>query len=345
MEALPTLYQSTTLIFTSLGLAHALLCVTPSPHVARLMSLELSLSMRFTQLHAQHQLSHTHPQLRYQAARHARPAEGPSAGSEEGSEGGGFLAARAPPSRTASPCLTASPWPALCASLSHLAESAALQSLVLRLDVADRDDVDDGGDCDCDAASGCPSPSPAAAAVIDDRHDRFWWEVRETRALGGLSAVLRRRARVYLPELTVDVPRMRAFQFRVEPDAGAPSPPSSSSSYSPSSSFSSPLSSSALPPSHSSHHNVSCGALLVPSDFQALVRYPRRRWRREGGTVRSAGGFQGRDGVESRLEFFNPREHTPGAAMFMGGNTSDGRGRGNWGNNKMADLFRGMLIC
>jgi hypothetical protein len=366
------------LVLTSLPLAHALFCVAPSPHLARLTSLELSLNIRFTHLHGG-KLAHVQnvqqqPTHRLSASEQSHVSTGGSSHQSMTPSPQKTAPPYPPTSAGAAASAATLPWPALCAELSRLAETGSLRRLAVCLDVADRDDDDVDGSSSSSSSSyrqhagssgGSSWPSsfpaattaPAAFAALDpdDRHDRFWWEVRETWALGGLSAALRRRTRVRLPEVTVDVPRMRAYQFRTTSNNTA----SSSSSFSSSSSASS-VSARLSAADRSSSSSSSCSQLrldasppfqstarpsdamrVAPDEFEALERYPRRRWKREDGCGFAVEGLGIRDGVQARLEFFSPREHVPETAMVLGGGSS-----GSWGNNnKMAYVLRGMLIC
>ncbi|KAI1871875.1 hypothetical protein JX265_005861 [Neoarthrinium moseri] len=195
-------------------------------------------------------------------------------------------------------------WPELLSSLSALADSGSLHSLALRLDLAE--------------------------------DNRFWWEVRETRALAIMSPGLRKGTRLELPVLSVDVGRMRPFQYNC---SGPPSvfdeqheqaevtetkrhPSQSSESQAPAilrwrneaSVYPVPLDP-GMP-----LRRAGAEEERQPSDFGQLTRYPRRRWMRAG-----LG-----DGIQARLEFFNPQKH----GMLNIKTPKD----------QMAGLFRGMLM-
>lgn len=145
--------------------------------------------------------------------------------------------------------------------------------------------------------------------------DRFWWEVRETWALSAVQEPLRQCTTLLLPELTVDAETMRAFQFtttredqerkdesallQVEPFMVYPAP-----SY-----VTTPI-------------RPGATERQIP-DFRQLVRYSRRRWLKEGDG----------DGIQARLEFFNPRDHA-----FLGLETVGEKLRS-------LGLLGGMLMC
>lgn len=169
-------------------------------------------------------------------------------------------------------------WIELCSALSNLALSAGLEDLVLRLDLPE--------------------------------DDRFWWEVRETWALGALTGPLRQRTRLYLPELTVDVDRMRPFQYTSEGET----PPAQRHASQDYASFLHPM------PLYLASPPVRGKTKWQKSDFKDLMRYGRRRWTRAG---------EG-DGVEARLEFFSPRDHLASGLTI--------------GDKMMKGLFRGMLF-
>ncbi|KAK7982048.1 hypothetical protein PG988_004286 [Apiospora saccharicola] len=287
-EALPTLYASTTLVLTSLPLAHHLLVAAPSPNTRLWRAARLSLTVPYEQLH------------RHRTNDYAgRPSTAPHR------------------------------WAELCGALSNLVRFAALRAVALRLDVADT--------------------------------DRFWWEVRERWVLSPVRGRLARCLVLQLPELTADVDTMRPYHFipptpcssidelsggeddgpavataattttatenwnRYTPlwiSAAATSPqrgpaeetvrdteyPSASTTPSPE-----------TPPSTGSGSGSdSLGVPPIP--FMRLERYQRRRWSRE-----PVG-----DGVQARLEFFNPREHKV-----------LGRERRR---EKIRGLFRGLLM-
>lgn len=204
-------------------------------------------------------------------------------------------------------------WAELCTALSNLYRLGSLRDVVLRLDLAD--------------------------------DNRFWWEVYETWALSPIDEMLRRGMVLQLPEITGNVPRMQEYQFAPSNYPGlAPDKPSSSCPASPwSVSASSPGSGdhdddqTTSTPQDREQDDMGLAAVgrdnnnnkkrspgdqnRTPSDFKRLDRYPRRRWAVEGGRG---------DGVQPRLEFFNPREHA----------LQDAETR----LVKMRGLFRGMLI-
>jgi hypothetical protein len=188
-------------------------------------------------------------------------------------------------------------WAELCATLSNLCRFASLREVVLRLDLAD--------------------------------DNRFWWEVHETWALGPVRGMLRRGMVLQLPDITTDVPRMRKFHFgSTEPgqvhhahcDASVSVPSSPE-----------PVAQSTRAPPQDRERDALSAAERgkrpqadqnhAASDFKQFERYPRRRWTSEGSG----------DGVQSRLEFFNPREHTEMAPETK--------------MEKLRGLYRGMLVC
>lgn len=225
-------------------------------------------------------------------------------------------------------------WAELCGALSNLVRFAALRAVSLRLDVADA--------------------------------DRFWWEVRERWVLSAVRGRLARCLVLQLPELTADVDTMRPYQFLPPPpnplcssttelsgsgdDASAvdPTTPENRSRYSVpaphkplwKSAATSPPPESAEeamrnteypststtpspetpPPDSGSESPGGVGGGVPPIPFMRLERYQRRRWSRE-----PVG-----DGVQARLEFFNPREHKV---------LSRERRR-----EKIRGLFRGLLM-
>lgn len=138
--------------------------------------------------------------------------------------------------------------------------------------------------------------------------DRFWWEVRETWALSAIAGPIREVTQLRLPEITVDVSQMQTFQYGATSNA-----------------LQSQDVTSLDPPSHVyplPPYMTSPRAKVnrqIP-DLKDLVRYSRRRWTRMG---------EG-DGLESRLEFFSPRDH-----VFPEWTASDKIMRG---------VFRGMLM-
>ncbi|KAH8203010.1 hypothetical protein TruAng_002844 [Truncatella angustata] len=169
-------------------------------------------------------------------------------------------------------------WHELCIALSDLCRTGALQDMTLRLDLVEE--------------------------------DRFWWEVRETWALSAIEEPLRRRTKLYLPELTVDAERMRPFHY------ATPGGQQTESRLHPGQEdrlFVYPL------PSYMTSYAGKEEPKRREADFKELVRYSRRRWMREGDE----------NAIQARLEFFNPQVHgteTVGDKMRLGG------------------LFRGMLM-
>lgn len=171
-------------------------------------------------------------------------------------------------------------WAELCTALSDMCSSAALQDLTLRIDL--------------------------------NEENRFWWEVRETCALGAISGPLRKHTRLYLPELTVDVDKMRPFQFApCGGKHGAQQPRYQADPF-----LVYPLPVHLLSPK--GRDNIERQA----SGFKNLARYSRRRWMRESGS----------DGIQARLEFFSPREHAVAGVETIGDKM------------RTSDLFRGMLM-
>lgn len=206
-------------------------------------------------------------------------------------------------------------WAELCGALSNLVRFAALRAVTLRLDVADA--------------------------------NRFWWEVRERWVLSAVRGRLARCLVLQLPELTADVETMRPYQFLPSPppnplcsssteisggeddgsaiasatenlscySVSAPCKPLwKSAATSPQQgldeetkrdtaypSISTTPSSPETPPTDSGSETLGGGGGVgvPPIPFMRLERYQRRRWSRE-----PVG-----DGVQARLEFFNPREH------------------------------------
>lgn len=108
--------------------------------------------------------------------------------------------------------------------------------------------------------------------VADD--NRQWWEVRESWALAAVRGVLARSLVLQLPEITGDAEYLRPYRYYVPRDAVAGS--------------------STLPPSPDTVVTRADGR---PAPFQQLERYERRRWRRDG------------DSVRPQLEFAIPRKH------------------------------------
>lgn len=112
--------------------------------------------------------------------------------------------------------------------------------------------------------------------VADD--NRQWWEVRESWALAAVRGVLARCLVLQLPEITDDSEYLRPYRYYVASDASAAALPGPST---------------VLP----SPATVVAQADGRPAPFQRLERYERRRWRRDG------------DSVRPQLEFAVPRKH------------------------------------
>ncbi|ETS83370.1 hypothetical protein PFICI_05246 [Pestalotiopsis fici W106-1] len=161
--------------------------------------------------------------------------------------------------------------------------------------------------------------------LVED--DRFWWEVRESSALSPIHGPLRARLALQLPELTVDVDRMRMFQYESSISSNPTTPSESASGNWGEAeddqgrgnvgSDNQPFLVYPLPSYLRSCSGSNVKKRLI-SDFQSLKRYSRRRWT----TTDSLD-----DGIEARLEFFSPREHAPEALV-----------------HRMTGLFRGMLM-
>ncbi|KAK8105789.1 hypothetical protein PG999_009148 [Apiospora kogelbergensis] len=281
-EALPTLYHSTTLVLTSLSLAHTQLVAAPSPNTRLWRSAQLSLAVSYEMLH------------RHRA---------------------NDFVGRQPPCPHY--------WAELCGALSNLVRFASLRAVVIRLDLAGA--------------------------------NRFWRDVRERWVLSAVRGRLARCLVLQLPELTEDVDTMRPYQFllpssdppgvaatqTVRSDANngrvdcisnpsehnckaaetpSPSPPLLHAERNTRDrSCLVPGASLAEKPISNNDINSSNGG-VPPIPFMRLERYQRRRWSRE------AEG----DGVQARLEFFNPRQH-----VVLG---RDRRREKIWG------LLRGLLM-
>lgn len=249
-----------TFILTTLPASHRFLVTNPSPHLARLRSIELSLNVPYAALHN---------------------LSGPPFPSK-------------PPFGTVKP-FTGKPrpndWEDVCAALSDLCEHhTTLRDVAIRLDLAE--------------------------------DDRYWWEVRESCALGAVRGPLRSRIALQLPDLTVDVERMRGFQYRASgpgedhadergeksKEGGPPHEPDE------------PFLVHPLPSYLRSSPHGGESRRLDP-DFKSLERYSRRRWTRP----RGAG-----DRLEPRLEFFTPRwQAMAGPDVVI---------------SKLDGMFRGMLM-
>ena len=112
--------------------------------------------------------------------------------------------------------------------------------------------------------------------VADD--SRQWWEVRESWALAAVRGILARCLVLQLPEITGDAECPRPYRYYVASDTSAVAGAGSSI---------------AAP----SPDAVMTRADGRPAPFQQLERYERRRWRRDG------------DSVKPQLEFAVPRKH------------------------------------
>lgn len=252
-----------TFILTTLPASHRFLVTNPSPHLARLHCIELSLDVPYAALH---NLSGPVP-----------PSKPPS---RQDGKAKPFAGKPRP-----------NAWEDVCAALSDLCEyHTTLRGVAIRLDLAE--------------------------------DDRYWWEVRESCALGAVRGPLRSRAALQLPDLTVDVERMRGFQYRASSpgDDHADERKKGSKEGGPAQEPDEPFLVHPLPSYlRSSPHG--CESKRLDPDFKSLERYSRRRWTSPRGAD---------DRLEPRLEFFTPRwQAMAGPDMVM---------------SKLDGLFRGMLM-
>lgn len=139
-----------------------------------------------------------------------------------------------------------------------------------------------------------------------EEDNRFWWEVRETWALSAISADLRQHTRLFLPDLTVVSGRMEPYQYSTSEEQQKGKFPDAHDD--PVLTY--PFPGYTTSPARQAEKN------RQESDFGKLVRYSRRRWMREN---------EG-DGLQVRLEFFNPHDHAETSG------------------DKLIGMFRGMLM-
>lgn len=247
-----------TFILTTLPASHRFLVTNPSPHLAHLRSIELSLNVPYAALH-----NLSGPSL---------PSKSPS---RQDGKAEPFIRKPSHP--------RPNDWEDVCTALSDLCEHhTTLHDVAIRLDLAE--------------------------------DDRYWWEVRESCALGAVRGPLRSRAALQLPDLTVDVERMRGFQYRAS--SGDSEGEGNGPAQKPDDAFLvHPL------PSYLRSSPRGGESIRLDPDFKSLERYSRRRWTRPRGVG---------DRLEPRLEFFTPRwQAMAGPDVVI---------------SKLDGMFRGMLM-
>ncbi|KAF3026832.1 hypothetical protein E8E14_014991 [Neopestalotiopsis sp. 37M] len=214
-------------------------------------------------------------------------------------------------------------WADVCVALSDL-------SLLQRRGDGISEDGNNGHGSDDDATLRNVS---LRLDLVED--DRFWWEVRESSALSAIRGPLRARLALQLPELTVDVDRIKMFQYESSPPSPSESPVPGQQNQGKAEdgqevrgdigTDNQPFLVYPLPSYLRTPPGGNAKKRLVP-DFKSLKRYSRRRW-----TSTTTTEDRVNDGIESRLEFFTPREHaTNGPEDLV---------------HRMGGLFRGMLMA